>query len=198
MCDGAGVGSPRSWTWFLAVAVATRRYPNIAGENHAPQRRPIPAIHLPFIHITATTATTTTTYLTPNRISLLPCIVFFRCCIDTHIHLHRSHSFTDKGCALPRPGAMDRDPTTPSRRAPPSYAGPPSYTTGDDEDGSPAHLQGASTMRLLTHADDAPGYVPYVYSSPLSAFIMSKRTCILTVAPCTGRNLTLKLPHFSL
>lgn len=45
---------------------------------------------------------------------------------------------------------MDRTPG----HAP--YGRPPAY---EDEEPSPSHMQGGSTMRLLTHADDTQSYV---------------------------------------
>ncbi|KAL5388232.1 hypothetical protein DPSP01_003220 [Paraphaeosphaeria sporulosa] len=73
---------------------------------------------------------------------------------------------------------------TPGGHAP--YGRPPAY---DDDEPSPNHLQGGSTMRLLTHADDTQSYVsppsPVArsYQPSMSSLPLSRAPSVLDTAP---------------
>ncbi|KAF2748807.1 glycosyltransferase family 2 protein [Sporormia fimetaria CBS 119925] len=75
---------------------------------------------------------------------------------------------------------MHRRPSTPSRHAQ-SYGGPPPYSTADDDDGSPTHLQGGPTMRLLTHADDSQSYVPKKPPSDVTSLLSVEESTAATL-----------------
>ncbi|KAL5439408.1 hypothetical protein PMIN06_009952 [Paraphaeosphaeria minitans] len=67
------------------------------------------------------------------------------------------------------------------------YGRPPAYD--DDDEPSPGHMQGGSTMRLLTHADDAQSYVsppsPVArsYQPSMSSLPLSRAPSVLDTAP---------------
>ncbi|KAF2794245.1 hypothetical protein K505DRAFT_191904, partial [Melanomma pulvis-pyrius CBS 109.77] len=60
------------------------------------------------------------------------------------------------------------------------YGGPPAYAADDDER-TPGHAHSGSTMRLLTNADDAPSYMPYVHLSAATSLLSGVESTTATL-----------------